>query len=159
MGSREIRFNPLFVETDAIAVAERAEGRALKPSEFSKYWQRRTLAERFRRMVASEKNPVLLEDDDIELMRAEIGGPFESVASGKARLTVDAVEFLPAGGEPLICPLRDVLGITVFKQHKLEFRFGGHIFFFHIPNRHTSAYKWYVAYHTLRAVLSEGETA
>jgi len=43
MGSHEIRFNPLYVETDAIAIAERESGRALEPSEFSKYWQRRTL--------------------------------------------------------------------------------------------------------------------
>jgi len=44
MGSREIRFNPLYVETDAIAIAERESGRALRPSEVSKYWQRRALA-------------------------------------------------------------------------------------------------------------------
>ncbi|MEN8150566.1 MAG: glycosyltransferase family 39 protein, partial [Planctomycetota bacterium] len=43
MTSREVRFNPRFVETDAIAVAERNAGRPLAPSEFSKYWQRRTL--------------------------------------------------------------------------------------------------------------------
>jgi tetratricopeptide (TPR) repeat protein len=43
MVSDEIRFNPLYVETDAILVAERGTGRALKPSEVSKYWQRRAL--------------------------------------------------------------------------------------------------------------------
>jgi tetratricopeptide (TPR) repeat protein len=43
MGSDEIRFNPRFVETDAIAIAERDAGRTLKPSEVSKWWQRHTV--------------------------------------------------------------------------------------------------------------------
>lgn len=122
-------------------------------------WQRRELAERFRRTVAAETNPVLLEDGDITLMKAESRGPYRPVADGTARLYTDRIEFRSETGEILGFPLREVLGITVFKQHKLEFRYEKDTYFFRIRNPYTSAHKWYHAYHILRAVLSEGETA
>jgi 1-acyl-sn-glycerol-3-phosphate acyltransferase len=122
-------------------------------------WQRRELADRFRRMIGAKENPLLLEDGEITLMKAESRGPYRPVANGSARLYTDRIEFHTETGEKHVFSLPDVLGITVFKQHKLEFRYERDTYFFLIRNQYTSAYKWYIAYHTLRAVLSEGETA
>ncbi len=43
MTSSELRPNPVLIEKDADRIAERAEGRALRPSEVSRYWTRRAL--------------------------------------------------------------------------------------------------------------------
>ena len=45
MRSEELRPHPVLVEQDAQLVAEREEGRSLKPSEVSAYWTRRALRE------------------------------------------------------------------------------------------------------------------
>ncbi len=44
MASGILRLNPTLVENDAELIAEREEGRALKPSEVSQYWRDRTLS-------------------------------------------------------------------------------------------------------------------
>ncbi len=44
MISRELQPHPGLMETDAARIAEEAEGRTLKPSEVSRYWQNRTLS-------------------------------------------------------------------------------------------------------------------
>ena len=106
------------------------------------------------RFVAEKKqegsDSPLFEDNLVTMLKGYRSRPLKDFHTGKLSLYIDRIELLTLRNEVVSFPLSEVEGISVLKQHKLEFYFHNALYRVNFPMKKISGFKWYSLVRTLK---------
>jgi 1-acyl-sn-glycerol-3-phosphate acyltransferase len=108
-------------------------------------WQTEELRRRLIVFVANPASPPLFTE---ELVKVEIGYksmPLEHFLTGRVELYPDRIEMTPREGEPASFPIKEVIGINVQNNERLEFYAGDDLYRLTILDPRGCTYKWDLA--------------
>jgi len=115
-------------------------------------WQDKKLTDSFDIPIKNNDTAaVLLSDKNVTLKKGSRAKAMDTLITGDAKLYIDRIE-VSENGKIFVFPLAETSAGSVFKQYYFDFRYNKTQYQFVFADRHTSGYKWEVAWKKLKNI-------